>query len=40
MFKTLSLPCFNIFYEKININKIKIIPIEIKEYLTEIGLAY
>jgi hypothetical protein len=40
MFKTLSLPCFNIFYDSFYRNGIKIVPKEINKCLTVIGLAY
>lgn len=39
-FATLSLPCFNYYYELFYRNKKKIIPIEIGELLTYVSLAY
>ncbi len=40
-FQTLSLPCFNEFREMFyNHDGLKIIPLNLKELLTERGLAY
>lgn len=38
-FNTLSLPCFNFFYDLFYVNGVKIIPINIIDYLTPISLA-
>jgi hypothetical protein len=39
-FATLSLPCFNEFYENFYVNKIKIVPSNIEQNFTKISLAY
>jgi len=38
-FNTLTLPCFNFFYDLFYIDRVKIIPVNIIEYLTPISLA-
>jgi LAGLIDADG DNA endonuclease family len=39
-FNTLAFPCFNEFYALFSPNGIKVIPLNIGELLTPIGLAY
>lgn len=39
-FWTMTMPCLNYYYDLFYVNKIKIIPENIKECLTRIGLAY
>jgi len=39
-FKTLSMPCFNYYHDLFYYNKVKVIPANIKDLLTPIGLAY
>lgn len=39
-FRTYSLPCFNYYHELFYVNGIKIIPLNIGELLTPVGLAY
>jgi len=39
-FKTLSFPCFNYYYDLFYINKIKVVPSNIRNLLTPISLAY
>jgi hypothetical protein len=39
-FSTLSLPCFNEFYELFYLEGIKVVPKNISDYLTPISLAY
>lgn len=38
-FNTLTLPCFNFYYELFYVNGVKIIPATILDYLTPISLA-
>jgi hypothetical protein len=40
LFKTLSYPCFNYYYDLFYLNKIKVVPSNIQQLLTPIGLAY
>jgi hypothetical protein len=39
-FNTISLPCFNELYELFYVNGVKIVPLNIGELLTPLGLAY
>lgn len=39
-FQTRALPCFNALYSQFYINRVKIVPLNIIELLTPIGLAY
>ena len=40
IFKTIMLPCFNYLWELFYINKVKTIPSNIGDLLTEVGLAF